>query len=121
MARNVLQALEVLQDPLTAEAFAALCEERAWYCGPVPLHVQVRKHGMTICARVVEVKPGQMDWFRLDAGAGPFWATSQNVRACSGVGICQCEAEARTSARACRASAFAVPLGNTGTTTGAVL
>jgi len=124
MGATLTQELQATQGPLTAAAYRDLCDERVWHGRPVPLHVQFRKRGVVDCARVVEVKPGAdgVDWFRLDAGAGPIWASHFNVRACAGMGDCACEREAAASACAAPArAAFATPLGNTGTTNGAVL
>lgn len=124
-ANSIVVSSDATEGPLTAAAYAELCAERTWHSKRIPVHVQFRKLGVVHCGRVVEVKPGSdgKDWFRLDAGSGPQWATHFNVRACEGNGYCQCEAEADAAAAACRATApaGAVPLGNTGTTNGAVL
>lgn len=123
MSANVHQGLVARQEALTAASYAELCEDRVWHGRAIPVHVQARIHGLVQCARVAEVKPGVKgtDWFRLDAGAGPQWVPHANVRACAGNGHCGCEAgAAELDARsAAGAAASAVPLGNTGTTTGA--
>lgn len=120
---NVHQGSAAGQEALTASSYAELCEERTWHSRSIPVHVQARVRGLTQCARVVEVKSGAnaTDWFRLDAGAGPQWVPHANVRACAGNGHCECEADAaEAGARSAPgAAAAAVPLGNTGTTTGA--
>lgn len=84
-----------VSEPLTAAAYADLCAEREWHGRPIPLHVQFRKRGLVECARVVEVKQGanDVDWFRLDAGSGPLWASHFNVRACASNGVCHCEGQ----------------------------
>src|SRR6218665_2163296 len=108
MGGNVHHESEGLQGPLTAAAYAELCAERTWHSKRIPIHVQFRKQGLTHCARVVEVKPGNdgLDWFRLDAGKGPQWACHLNVRACASNGACLCEAE-EAEAAAASASASA--------------
>lgn len=119
---NVQHGSESMQGPLSAAAYSSLCDERTWHSRRIPIHVQYRKAGLVDCARVVEVKPGRdgLDFFRLEAGGSPFWASHHNVSACAGNGFCFCEAEADASASAsavAAALAATVPLGNTGTTT----
>lgn len=122
---NVHQGSGAGQEALTAAAYAELCSERIWHSRAIPVLVQAQIRGLTQCARVVEVKSGAnaTDWFRLDAGAGPLWVPHANVRACAGNGQCECEEAAGAASVGARdnlAAHAAVPLGNTGTTTGAV-
>ena len=93
-----------------------------------PIFVQVSIAHETVCGRLVATRiNGQgHDRFNVDTQVGNQWFGSRHVRRCSGLdGRCVCALEGvradlcADEGGAQRQRASAVPLGNTGTTTGA--
>lgn len=86
------------------------------------VHIQIRKRGLVLCARLVDVHDvsGAL-LIEAETKLGRFWVTQQNTRVCSGDGRCLCASAGAAGGSLWggprRASARAVPLGNTGTTT----
>jgi len=82
--------------PLSHEAYLQACQARTSQtgCSGLPrVQVQKRFNGRpeTLCARVLQIKAGESDWFQVDTSIGSMWAESRNVRLCSGDGRCACD------------------------------
>ncbi|PTT89360.1 hypothetical protein DBR42_07920, partial [Pelomonas sp. HMWF004] len=63
-----------------------------------PVHVQIRKQGVTFCGTVRDAREGGeggRPFFLIDSDQlGQVWCTGSQVRLCSGDGRCTCEAAA---------------------------
>lgn len=78
--------------------------------------VQCRKRGAVLCGRLLRaVTAGENEFVEVRTQIADLWVTAANTRVCSGDGRCSCEDGAES--RQAHGSGFAVPLGNTGTTT----
>lgn len=104
---------------LTREGYLAMCREAEAERGTLPVFVQQRRAGVTLCGRVLDVVEGRgsnaCDFFRIETDLGVHWVPHHKVRACAGLdGRCSCSAEAGAGKRSA-AAASAAPLGNTGT------
>ena len=57
--------------------------------------VQVKRYhpqgSYVLCGQVVELRENGEEWFKVETDIGPVWASSRNVRMCSGDGRCTCE------------------------------
>ena len=95
----MVQAATESGQPLTLAGYiSAALRLRGQADDWVPVHVQVRKQGVTSCATVLDALEG------IDGGGSFFWVESDHfgrvwcnggqVRLCSGDGRCTCEAAA---------------------------
>jgi hypothetical protein len=74
--------------PLTHRACLASTSRETW--------VQVRRRDQAgpyvLCGRLIELRPGETEWFKVETCCGAVWADGRHVRMCSGDGRCTCEA-----------------------------
>ena len=93
--------------PLTHSAYIAACASMTTkHGGRHRPWVQIRKRDpgghAVLCGQVAELDAGKADeWFKVDTAIGSMWATSRNVRMCSGDGRCTCEPDEPSQVATC--------------------
>lgn len=62
---------------------------------PAKTWVQVRRYDKAgpyaLCGRLITLRVGDKDWFKVETEIDTAWVDGRNVRLCSGDGRCTCE------------------------------